>query len=305
MRKLLKRLLPSEAGHALHRRLAGIGVPYDNVYHCCTWKSASQWFVELFSHPHVLEYSALDVVPVMTWFDRLKAAGLVDLERPDDMRRLLHSRLPAAFAYPPKTVATTLYYAKDEFLNLPLPANYRAFFVMRDPRDLVVSYYYSMRDSHVENSWVTATRETLHQLDEAAGLHFVIDQLEAEGFFDILLSWAPERLVEKELRVFRYEDLAAAPDLFIRTLLEWLQVRLPEPKLQQVCRDTAFSRMSGRKHGQEDLRSHLRKGVSGDWRERLTAAHILHLDAASPGLTARLGYEPAGAENGRMAALAR
>ena len=290
MKQLLKRVLPAEIGHAVHRRLHGIGVPYDSIFHCCTWKSASQWFVELFGHPHVLAHAGLNVVTLTTWFDRLKAEGLVDLDRPDDMRRLLHRRLPAAFAYPPKSVATTLYYSKAEFLNLPLPTKYRAFFVMRDPRDLVVSYYFSMRDSHVENSWVRPTRERLRALDEDQGLHFVIDQLSKEGFFDILRSWAPSGLRVPNLAVFRYEDLAARPDDFVRSLLDWLQIRLPEAKLAEVCHDTSFARLSGRHRGEEDRSSHLRKGVSGDWRERLTPAHLQRLERASPGLAPALGY---------------
>lgn len=293
MKQLLKRLLPAELGHAVHRRREGIGVPYENVYHCCTWKSASQWFVEIFSHPYLLEYSGLDVVTVTNWFDRLRAEGLVELERPDEMRRLLREKLPEKFKYPSKSVATTLYYSKTEFLNLPLPRKYRAFFVQRDPRDLVVSYYFSMRDSHVENSWVRHTREQLRRFDESTGLHFVINQLANEGFFDILRSWAPSEVTEPHLRVFRYEDLAGEPDAFVRRLLDWLQIRLPERKLAKVCRDTAFARLSGRLRGDEDKSSHFRKGVSGDWRARLTPAHLDHLESASPGLSSLLGYDVA------------
>ncbi|THD77690.1 MAG: hypothetical protein E7812_13085 [Phenylobacterium sp.] len=295
MKQMLKRFVPAEIGHAIHRRVHGIGVPYDNLYHCCTWKSASQWFVELFSHPHVVEYSALDVVTLATWFDRLRSVGDIDFDRPDDVRGLLTAKLPATFAYPPKTVGTTLYYSRGEFLNLPLPARYRAFFVMRDPRDLVVSYYFSMRDSHVENAWVKATREQLRHLDEDQGLHFVIGQLATEGFFDILRSWSPATLTEPNLAVFRYEDLATDPDRFVRTLLAWLEIRLPEAKLLEVCRDTAFSRLSGRDRGEEDSTSHLRKGVSGDWRRHLSKAHLDRLKAESGDLAADLGYESASA----------
>ena len=52
----------------------------------------------------------------------------------------------------------------------------------------------------------------------------------------------------------------------------------------------SFEALSGRKPGQEDTGSKLRKGVAGDWRNHFTPAVQEAFDDETTDLVARLGY---------------
>ena len=290
-KKLLKRALPSSLGHFLHRRLRGLGIPYRNVYHCCTWKSASQWFIELFSHPVVMEYTQMGVVTIWRWFTSLKERGLINCERPDDVRSIISNKAPATFQYPEKSIATSLYYSFEEFRNLPLFRPYKAFFVMRDPRDLVVSYYFSMKKSHVPHPWVEVQRKKLLELSKDEGLRVTIETLNEEGVFQCMRSWARGVIGEPEVRIFRYEDLSRDHRIFLQELFSWLSLKMPADKFDQVVADTDYERLSGgRKRGEEDASSHLRKGIVGDWANHLDDSHLALLCSITDDIVTEVGY---------------
>jgi hypothetical protein len=53
--------------------------------------------------------------------------------------------------FPEYTAAIRLYWDYSCFQHLPKPDNYRTFFVLRDPRDVVVSWYFSIKNTHPVN----------------------------------------------------------------------------------------------------------------------------------------------------------
>jgi len=54
----------------------------------------------------------------------------------------------------------------------------------------------------------------------------------------------------------------------------------------------AFSKLSGgRAQGQENVHNHYRKGVSGDWQDHLTQAHLDHFYELTGDTLEILGYE--------------
>ena len=162
---------------------------------------------------------------------------------------------------------------------------------MRDPRDLVVSYYFSMRDSHVEHCWVKEIRQELVRRDKNVGLDLVIEHLATEGLYEILRSWNRGIHKNGQARMFSFENLAYDHGQFIRELFDWLGIRIPDGKLDAVIADTAFSKISGRPKGHENVKSHQRKGVAGDWMNHLTDQHLERLERFSSGLVQELQYK--------------
>ena len=291
MRQLIKQVTPRPLADFIHRKLKGKGIPYCNVYHCCTWKSASQWFVDVFSHPSVIEYSEMNVVTFSQWFQGLRDKGLVDFERPDDVRHVLANKVGRAFEFPAKAFVTTVYLSLDQFLNAPLRPPFKAFFVLRDPRDLVVSYYFSMKDSHTPHPWVLELRKRLQACDEAAGLMLAIQNLCEEGVFDSMRSWLMGARTSPHLRTFRYEDLAGDHRAFLGELFAWISLRLPDEAFERVVADTAFERLTGgRSRGEAQQMHHLRKGVAGDWVNHLGAEHLDALKNMTGDICSDLGY---------------
>ena len=99
----------------------GLGVthraPYDNVFHCCVQKTASQWFKAIFSDDIFYQNTGL---PAQTY----SKVGL---------------RQDRYGAVPLKRVATPLYINHANYLAIPKPKHYRTFFC--NPRS---ARYYSL-----------------------------------------------------------------------------------------------------------------------------------------------------------------
>ncbi len=72
----------------------------------------------------------------------------------------------------------------------------------------------------------------------------------------------------------------------------WPRRTIPAEKLLGIVHALQFSRLARRPRGQEDPRSHYRKGQPGDWRNHFTEEHVALFKERYPGLLVKLGYEP-------------
>ncbi|NEQ69441.1 MAG: sulfotransferase domain-containing protein [Symploca sp. SIO2D2] len=238
---------------------------FDNVYYCCVQKTASQWIRRIFEDPTVYKYTGLDVVP----YEHLGLNEAV-FDQP----------------FPVGKVVAHLYVGFDTYDSIPKPRKSRAFFVTRDPRDAVVSWYYSAKYSHIPVYPMDEMRPKLAELDFDDGMKYVVDKLSAFGYFDAQRSWQ-----ESGEKVFRYEDLAEDHAGFIEQLLSFLEVPIPAEELQSLCDRFAFENFSGRKRGEENKFSHYRKGQPGDWKEQMSDDVYDYFARETGDLVKLLGYD--------------
>jgi hypothetical protein len=237
------------------------------LYHCCAQKTASQWLKAVFQDPVFFRATGLRVQPFVQLGHRL-------------------ARLPGV--PPAGTLVAHLYIDRHSFEALPKPPDHRWFFVQRDPRDALVSWYHSALSSHIAVDPIPMLRARLRELDLAAGLAVLIERLAAWGYFDSLSSWSDVPLGRGR---FRYEDLAEGERAFLIDLFGYLGVPLPPAEVDALASRYSFERHSGgRARGVEDTRSHYRLGVPGQWRQVLPDAAIEQLHRATGGLAERLGY---------------
>jgi hypothetical protein len=185
-----------------------------------------------------------------------------------------------------------LYIDREGFDAIPKPGPWRAFFVARDPRDIVVSWYFSSIHSHP--TWrhprLQRTRKHLKDLGEEEGLIYAINSLADHGLFDALRSWAS---VDRPGVMFlRYEDLIGVEaERWWDRLLDHCDVALDVADRRSLLARYSFRRLSGRDPGQEDPTSKLRKGVAGDWRNHFTPAVQEAFIGRAGDLASVLGYE--------------
>jgi hypothetical protein len=172
----------------------------------------------------------------------------------------------------------------------------RGVHLFRDPRDMVVSAYFSHRNSHPIDvdgvRWTELIRHriNLRKLDKDAGM---MAEVEFSGYFlDHMLSWD---LDAPNVLPVRMEDLVTdSATQWRRMLAHWdVLDQLPEGFLEKVLDKHSFGQMTGgaRKVGEEDEKSHYRKGVAGDWRNHLTEDHLELFRKRYGDLVERLGYE--------------
>lgn len=206
---------------------------------------------------------------------------------------------------------------------------YRGFHVVRDPRDIVVSGYFSHKNSHPTDDFpeLPAHRDKLKSVSKDEGLHAEIEFSFTRQVLGEMSKWDYRQPHVLELR---QEELTPDPYRgFLKILAHlelldeahvgmrqrpWLYARLalnvlhwhhetlvpfksrlvpfPAERLLGIVHDHRFSNFAGgRKEGQTDEKSHYRKGVAGDWKNHFTPEHVAHFKEVYKDLAERLGYE--------------
>lgn len=255
--------------------------PVGNVYHCTVHKSGSQWIRNVMQDWRVYQYSGLRAFHYET---ELMPDGI-------DTRKLTERSIDELM--PAATIISPIYTDLDNYLTYPKRDDFRGFFVMRDPRDVVVSWYFSARYSHVPmGPDIPEARKVLADAPVGVGLKYVIDYFNDFGLFAAQRSWlAADRLSDNEM-VFKYEDLNGPDGLeHFRRLFAHCDVRLPDKVLAALVEDHSFESLSGgRQKGEENKKDHLRKGVAGDWKNHFDEEALAHFDAVAGDLVDVLGY---------------
>ncbi len=211
--------------------------------------------------------------------------------------------------------------------QVALLPEFRGFHVIRDPRDIIVSAYYSHRHSHPTEGLdhLAEHRQRLQQASPEEGLllemEFSGPELADMAAWDYtrpdILEIKMETLTrypyETFVRIFEKLELMswdgqfqvrARARLFVRAVLNRFSTRhallapLRRPTL--ITGDLLLGRVydkrfarkaTGRKRGQEDTSSHYRKGKSGDWVNHFTPDHVACFKEKFGDLMVRTGYE--------------
>jgi hypothetical protein len=233
------------------------------VFHITHWKAGSQWLHRMFHH----------------WcYERLV------LPRPDQSQ-FLHEPIIPGRIYP------TVYVTKQEFDSVAIPQNYLRFLVIRDLRDTLISLVFSMLVSHKPEESKPEDLEEFRKrfsMDdiEAALLHLMPGLLKKCA--DIQHSW-----VEAGEPYLTYRDLLSN-DVKLLTELFTQQVPLgiSRERIEQVILENRFEKLSGgRPRGVEDVGSHERKGIAGDWRNYFTSRVSREFNSLYGELLISTGFE--------------
>jgi Tfp pilus assembly protein PilF len=245
--------------------------PYRNIYHCCTQKTASQWLRRIFSDQAFYRVTGLLMQPYVQ-------LGLNEARLQD--------------AWPAGTVITHLYVNHDVFREMPKPGEFRTFFMLRDPRDCLVSWYHSARYSHNPVYPIAWLREQLSSRSESDGLIFMIDWLNEVGFFAAQRSWVEAERESPDLRIFRYEALNQDPRGFVEDLFKHLEAPMTAAARDELCERHSWKNLAGgREKGEQDVRSHYRKAKVGDWKDFFTVTALAHFNKVTGDLISVLDYE--------------
>ncbi len=245
--------------------------PYENIYHCCSQKTASQWFKAVFADLTFYKYTRLEALP----FSQLGNPNEFTFNEP----------------FPKHKIVTHLYIGYPSYLSIAKPEKYKTFFVLRDPRDIVISWYFSTKNSHVPIGEIPARRKELQDLSLSEGLKYTTDILN-KGTFESQKSWLQGAEDEQNVKIFRYEDLAYDHNSFLNQLFQYLDILIPEKEFTALCDRHKYERYSkGRKQGSEDIDAHYRKGTSGDWKNYFDDSTIAYFKEVTKDLLEVLGYQ--------------
>lgn len=205
--------------------------------------------------------------------------------------------------------------------------NLRGFHVVRDPRDIVVSAYFSHLNSHPTTKWpeLVEYRRKLQQATKDEGLLIEMEFRRKE--FEHLYNWdysqdnvlelKMEQLVDKPyeqiLKVFGFLGVLDESKLSVweqskllltdiinrmnRRARGWFPVRIhsrsvpAEMLLTTIYHHRFSAKTKGRSLGHEDVTSHYRKGVAGDWINHFKPEHKDFFKRHYSDLLLKLAYE--------------
>lgn len=252
--------------HSLH---LGPNCPHVNLYHCSTQKTASQWLRLILRS--VYAYSGLD-----------EYAYAAYPERTQD----IHITQP----FPRWTFVSQLYIDYATYCEMPKPDSYRTFYILRDPRDIVVSEYFSLLYSHSLVGNIPQQRRALSAMSQSDGLVYTIKILRDFGLFDAQRSWI-DHCDDPLVKIFHYEELTHSEEKFLTCLFQHCDLAVPLAEVQRLIRLHGFKALTGRERGQEDIHDHYRKGIAGDWSNYLDVRCLEEFAQATGDLVTVLGYQ--------------
>lgn len=182
-------------------------------------------------------------------------------------------------------------YANADFGYVQSLDGLKAFHVVRDPRDITVSAYFSHLYSHPTSEWpkLVDHREKLSKVSKEEGLFIEMEFLK-EVFWH-LRTWDYAQPVVLEIKM---EELTGYPYEKFVEIFDFLGLlkSITLEKLLAVVYRHRFSALSeGRKKGDEDEKSHFRKGTSGDWENHFCESHKEYFKEKHNDLLIQLKYE--------------
>lgn len=213
------------------------------VFHITHWKAGSQWVREILQQAAPERY--------------VHPAGDPEAIGPDRLR-------PGAIYSPVYLPA----YGFRKFV--PPTVDARKFVVIRDLRDTLVSWYFSIKCSHgAESPQVAATvnpyRARFLEASIEDGLLIALrERMDAMG--RIQSSW----LASSDALVLRYESMLEDEQGAFEKIFRHCELDLDAEQRQEIVERNSFERRTGRKRGEENVSAHHRKGVAGDWRNHFT-----------------------------------
>ena len=171
--------------------------------------------------------------------------------------------------------------------------------VWRDGRDVLISqYYHSLFKNDRGNAYLVAKCRAdlgFTDYDDIAGNLIPFMEYIYERKRHPRMSWAEfvNKWVDCERCVHvRYEDLRVKPVEELRRIVHELAgIVIDEQMAETIVDKHSFEKVSGRKVGDANVRSFLRKGVVGDWKNYFNQEACERFHAYAGNALVKLGYE--------------
>ncbi|WP_419757940.1 sulfotransferase domain-containing protein [Acidisoma sp.] len=214
--------------------------------------------------------------------------SIADVQR---MRPLVHHAL--ADAHPGlvfvKTHSALLVVAGVQTITKAVTSG--AIYILRDPRDVAISY-----SRHLDRS-IDDTIAVMADVEAATGGT-------NEKVYERLSSWSAHvhfwtRRPHADLHVMRYEDMVEAPVQAFGSLIRFLGDDPPQDRLERAVAFSDFSVLAEQERSrgfiEQPARSagrFFRSGKVGQWREVLTRAQAARIEQHHGEVMRRFGYLP-------------
>ena len=219
--------------------------------------------------------------------EALARAGVPQIDIP---RTAFYAGLPENNVTNPQDLIFEHGYCYRGFRNFPPYlrgfdiAKSKKVLLIRDPRDMLVSYYFSMAQSHFVPNAGVVREHLLRQRAAAAAVDvndYCISKIdyfkeEFRGYTSIL---------GQQIRVFRYEDVIFRKAEWLAEMLLYFDVELADNEIQRIAKANDI------RPERERPGDHIRQVTPGNFRKHLTKETIERLNNAYSEELAAYHYE--------------
>lgn len=241
------------------------------IYHASIQKTGSSWICDVLSDSRMFPHLGIPIFPQ----GRYEWGGFLN-------------RFPVGSYVP------GLFISYQLFEEINKPKRYKAFYVMRDPRAVLVSWYFSARDTHFSMGRVEKDRAVLQSLTVDEGVRYSIDQLSLK--FEFMRSWANLSVSDENIKIIKFENLTQNSLVGFSELFEFLDVKVKPETLKIVLEEFGLEKM---KKKDENYREAIGNAVDGghysgkgkDWRSVVSDTNLAYFYARTGDLMECLGYE--------------
>ena len=237
-----------------------------NIYHATVQKAGSLWVRRVFNDPRVKKITGLSTFPQYRY-------------EWDEFHK----------SFPVYSFIPGLYISYDLYEEIEKPEKYKTFFVMRDPRDIVVSWYYSMLKTHILMGKVGKYRNVLQSTNYDDGIIYCIKTLALK--FAGMRTWMYNQDDSKVL-IIKFEELTENPVAGFKKIFHHCETDIPDTVLKRVLDDYTKSKLreNDLKKREDQTESHYRREKSTH-KTGFTDKHLELFYAINGDLLNVLGYE--------------
>ena len=188
----------------------------------------------------------------------------------------------------------------------------KIFYMVRDGRDVMVSayyYYLVLLESMDKNNKDTSYFKRNLNFENIEDIKNNLPK-----FIKFMFTHRPSRFIrfsyegnwsdfneewynyykknKSKVIMVRYEDLLKDTEKELIRILNLLDVfEIKNERVEKIVEEYSFRRQSGRKQGEENTKSFLRKGIAGDWKNKFTKESAGIFDYYAGDMLIELGYE--------------
>jgi len=169
---------------------------------------------------------------------------------------------------------------------LPPLDEYKVILMVRDPRDVLTSLYFSHAYSHTIPSGTGAKAQSSLQIRNEALQHTIDEYVlkEASTYFYRYREYAQKLLHKPNLLFVRYEDMVTDFEKWLDPIITFLDVEVKKEMINQIMREANF------KVERENVYVHKRQVDPGDHKRKLKTETIMQLTAECADILEAYGY---------------
>lgn len=146
--------------------------------------------------------------------------------------------------------------------------SFKSFMVIRDPRDIIISDYFSIRYSHSVNYWIKQLRPILNSVTKEEGITILLSYY-IPRFAEIRRLLANENIMK-----IHFTDLVDDSFTTYKKIFNYDNLYFDEKVMKTMLDKHSFENIAKRQRGIEDIHKHYRIGVSGSWKTHFSPQNI-------------------------------